>query len=869
MSGAEMGKNIIEGRKGVFFSGDALFAVLIIFLVLLVVVPNRETVRHETEVHQDILNSLSVLKVGEVDNGYVADLINRSEITDLDNSLLEQIGEFSVMNVTRAREMASAVLGELNLSENVGLWYGGRLVFSSNSTPFEGSKDVDTARHILGGISGDEENESVTGFSARAYLSSSLLKEHYYFGGYVGDGNISFVVDYAGNISNASLEGVVRGGNFDLFVNSNLAGTYAESVDEFTPVNYYLPIDDFNSGENVIEIKGDSLHIAGGFLKIIYEASVEFNQSNKYRFPGIEGLINLYDGFYVPGILNELEVFLHINSSATPVFLTIGNVTVLNKTTVDEELIIINNDSLSILLGAQGVSYADLSEKTVPIRLGLENVSYVGVAQEIDVFSVTDLSGSMCLCSDPGWFNSCLYNQNRCEGNYWACSGVNTCTGGINDVKPANNLFIDLILNNSGNRIGLIGYASDASVGYHALSTDNASLKAEVSSWSAGGDTCICCGINAAVNELITDSTSDKFRSMVVMSDGQATVSCVEQGVTGDLDNNGVADEHSDDAIQAACDAYNDYNITVHSIGFGAEVDDVTLQEIKNCAGGTYAYTDLGGLEIAYQQIAENIIAQYSEQTLDVVGNLYTHLFEDSYIEFGYVQQSIPQGLVLTLESNFSDSSSGSFSVPSDGVVIDTRVTSYSGPRWTDYVSINNNEVYSLTDYGSDYLYLGDPYIVNIPNSLVLHGSSNVINLTTGVGSGNSSVGSLFNEIILTIVKNASSFSDIKSMANGCIWSIEFVDGSVFEGTIPPSYSGVEQCVYNSSYDYAGDDDGFVADENDALQLAVLNLLRDLDVDSDGKVDFLFTGSNLEVSLSEMTGIPFTWSSEVQARRWI
>src|SRR3990167_9519593 len=102
-------------KRGVFFSGDALVALLIIFFVLLVVYPVKENVRVVSEVHQDILNSLSVLKVGEVNDSYVASLISGGQITDLNKSLLEQIGEFSVTDPAMARNLAESVLSDLNL----------------------------------------------------------------------------------------------------------------------------------------------------------------------------------------------------------------------------------------------------------------------------------------------------------------------------------------------------------------------------------------------------------------------------------------------------------------------------------------------------------------------------------------------------------------------------------------------------------------------------------------------------------------------------------------------------------------------------------------------------------------------------------
>jgi len=502
--------------------------------------------------------------------------------------------------------------------------------------------------------------------------------------------------------------------------------------------------------------------------------------------------------------------------------------------------------------------------ENLPLRLGLENVSYEGILQDIDVFSVTDLSGSMCgTCSGGGsccivevcmWFicwdtDICDYDQPQCE----ACGG--SCdSNAIDSAKQGNDAFIDIILNYSGNRVGLQGYEDSADASdYHALSNDNVSLKAEVASWSANGGTCICCGINAAVSALSSDSTADKYRSIVVMSDGQANVECAEQG-TGSA---------TDDAIQAACDAYEDYGIVVNSVGFGASVDNVTLQDIAFCGGGGYFFSNAGELESVYRQVASSVVAQYVAQTIEIAGDVYSRLYWDSYIEFAYTPPAPVYGLVMALEESFYDGYSGNFSVPGDTRLVEARVASYSGASWTDEVEVNGAEIYDLSDYGSEYISLGDPYIVKLPNFLITNGSNNVW-LATAVGPGNQSAGSSDNKIIYKLVKNASAFSGVKAAAEGCNWEIELDGGSMMNVTIPETYSGTEVCLYDSVTLGLG-----LLDSNDALQLAVFNLLKELDLDGDGRIDIVFTEQDLQISFNEVEGIPFTWATEVQARRWL
>lgn len=835
-------------KRGVFFSADALIALLVILVALLLVYPFVSRVEPESQIQGDVLNSLSTLKISEIENSYVESLISSGALNETNKSVLEQIGEFYVTDVNLARNLAASVLENVETSENIGIWYGSTLIYSNNRTSYENSKEIDVERKIISGL---QSGDGVTGFSARAFLTSSLRNKFAYFGGYVGDGNISARIQYNGTIQGGEIE-LVASDSFQLYVNGILQGTFSGSVDDFTPVRYNISISNFNSGDNVLDFRGNNLHIAGGFVKISYEESVNFGtNSTKVYLPGINGFVNLYDGVYVPEEFQSMEIFLHMNSSQAEVFVNLENKTLFNRTTTDEENIIISNSDIS-----SKVNFTQATGKNLPFRLGIANASYGGITQDIDVFSVTDLSGSMCGSCNGGSFFCCLFgggcsnNEPRCN----SCGG--TCANpAINNARTANNLFIDSILNNSGNRCGLAGYADSApNSDFHNLSSSSSSLKSEVSSWRAVGGTCICCGINKAVG-VLANSNVDSFESIVVMSDGAANVKCAQQGTA----------TASQDAIQAACDAYEDYGITVHAIGFGSSgVDEATLQAIASCGNGFYYFSDVNELSEIYQQVAESIIAEYTEQTVELLGGVETKIYSDSYISISQNSSSNPFGLIVSVEKEFDDAYSGEFFVPADSQVIDARVTSYSGPRWTDSVAINGQNFYNLSKYGSNYISLGDPFNFVIPNEMIVNGTNNV-RVTTGLSPTNSSSGSENNKIIYTLLKNASSFTGLKTVARGCNWQIQFEDDSVIGVPIPSDYDGVDVCIFNQT----DSELDLPSTGNDAAQSAVFELLDQLDIDDDGKIDVTFTEQDLQISLDEVVGIPFTWSTEVQVRRWL
>ena len=428
----------------------------------------------------------------------------------------------------------------------------------------------------------------------------------------------------------------------------------------------------------------------------------------------------------------------------------------------------------------------------------------------------------------------------------------------IQDAKDANDLFIDMILNTTDNRVGLSAYSSDAlDSDYHPLSEDNVSLKSEVSSWNAGGLTCICCGVNKAVAGILADSTTDKFQSIVLMSDGDANVQCSEQG-TGNANQ---------DAIQSACDAYNDHGIKIYTIGFGVDANVQTLTSMASCGNGSF-YSAVDNLADIYEKIATELIeTSYYEQTIEVTGDFFSQLYSDSYIEFDYVKEIPPVGLITTIEKLFSTSDGGTFDIPANSTPLEANVLSYSGPKWTSNVDINSNNIFNLSSYEIDFLKLGDPYSINLPLSLIQN--NNILELNTGLSSSNTSTGSISNKIIYTISKELASYTSVSATADGCNWSVQFNEYNLTV-LIPENYQGSTNCNYGDS-STGGRYCGIYSEcegATDAVQIAVYNIFKLLDFDSDGKLDVDLSEDDLQISTSNLEGVPFLFSTEVQVRKW-
>jgi hypothetical protein len=878
-----------QNRRGYFYSLDAFIALLIIFAVVLFIRPQTIQAQYDSDIQEDILLVLSNLKIGEMNDTYVEGLINNDKVTNLDQSVLEQIGEFYANSSSEADALAQHILDDLDLHENIGIYFNDELIANLSSIDFPDARSVTTSRQIISGI---QQGSSARGFSSRAFLFAENKIEYFYFGGYIGDGNISVRVE--GDMIGGEIEGVFSR-NFDLYINGVNVGNHAPSANVPYAIDLTPYSGVFVSGVNNLNFKSsENLYVAGGYIKILYNETQALTSSKKKFFPGIEGLINLYDSFYVPGSLNSMHIYLHYNSSFD-IFMTVGDTEIYRGNSGSAETSVnIDNTALS-----NNLTYSDLSNETIPYRLGLHNVSYVvNLTKDADVMSVTDLSGSMMpRCLSPSGAccagYDCDQNETLCEnicggtfitifGFTW-CSGDNvtccnsygcytnqdtceTCSGiwedKIGSAKEANKVFINAVLESSGNRVGLVGYDTVArAYDFHALSNDNLSLFNVIDTeWDAGGMTCICCGINDAVDELVANSDDEKYRSIVVMSDGNANYECTPHREDWT--------EAPRDAIDAACDAYNDYGIVTHAVAFGADADSITLQNIT-CGQGNFHQGDVDELVEIYEQIAQEIInASYSEQTI-VAGNISTKLYPDSYIEIDY-DKEIPYGMLIVSETeDFGNNiSQGSFYVPSDSQVYEVQAISYSGSKWTSLVEINDTvgwtTVFNLSEYNSTYIELGDPYAVNIPPELVEYGD-NEVRIQVGLSSSDSQGGSEYNKVIYSLIKNISSYSPILSSAEGCTWHIEFEDSSVEQVEVPKNYTGSDDCYYNSTIPSPHAQ----FNNNDAVEYAIYLLLVSLDLDGDGKIETKFTEQDLSITSIEIAGIPFTWDTEVQARAWV
>lgn len=530
--------------KGFVLSFDAIVAAFLLIIAFAAVLSiNRPAMFQVSEYKQmhyssdDAMQMLSNSKFSGLNESIRQELLNSTNLTseDLDKSLIDIVALLWSFNQTDyAANLTKTFFGSF-IPE--GMQYAlivkesgaERVIYNTSNYSQAHSKKMASSSRI---VSGYKENTPVKGYISRASISkiSKITSSQVYFGGFIGQGNItvsSLLPDNTVNITRLYLE-LNAGNNFTLSANgfriknytvsgsNNISANTKDTLADADVLSHFVP----GSNNITIEFTGGNLsehYIGGGYLSITYMT----NETNtlepldRYEFPAISGLINVYSSFYVPGTLKNLTVHLKFKNNYTT-FLKIGSAEVFNSTGSGsvEEITLTDKNLIAL-------NYINLSEKTVPIRLGVKNISSsIGEAGNADVILITDLSGSM------EWQLNSTNNGN----SILDCASIylyNYTTSRISLAKCIDKEFTDTVLNTSGNRVGLVGFNDDA-YSYQNLTSNASLLKSKIDDYpdTPSGGTCICCAINRAYAMLDSISNSTREKYVLVMTDGIAGYDC-------------------------------------------------------------------------------------------------------------------------------------------------------------------------------------------------------------------------------------------------------------------------------------------------------------------------------------------------------
>lgn len=796
--------------KGFVFTADivvsiAIIAVILPALFLVSISDHSHTVYQRINIYSDDVSyAISHVKIIQFKNETgINELFQQGMLKSSDENLT--ISEAMVKlwasgNVTQQQAAAGiydTLFGDF-IPENAdfGLMINNETFYSSTNSSLVAS----SVSRIY--VTGYRELEPKAGYSAKAgilNIDEKSYSSYIFFGGFVGQGKVtSLIKDIPPDsiLTKIYIE-MNTPSNFDFYLNNIFCGYYEGSPDNFSVVSYYITgscLQSFNAyADNNITIdflsnRSDTKYLGGGYAKLDYITSQLVSENmtyEKYYFPGIDGIINIYSSFYVPGKLVNLTAFLHYRSNYT-IFLKIGNVSVYEGNFSSEtNLMIPINQSL--------INYSSFDNKNIPVRVGLKNVSYITIGGEGvgDVVLSTDVSGSMDYCGNNSYsplyctyyclftgYKTCVVGSvANCRSN--VCGGFCilpsshyvTCPpqSRMYFAKIADKDFVNIVLNTTGNRIGLNSY-SDNIINSENLTNNATYLNSKIDLYSPENMTCICCGIENGM-ALLNKSGSDRRKSIVIMTDGEANVRC--NSATSDINGDGKIDA-KDDVIQSACNAYNHSNITVYTVGFSyseSDIDNKTLRLAANCTKGQYYFANSTGLATTFREIAREVVrGSYNAQMISFEGNLSSNntLYPDSYIGISYIPvNETPKGykeIEIRQETPYLENCTDSFFIPADFSLIDAYATAYSGNYWTNKVSVRSNntndtwkDVFLLEQYGNNYSSLGDPFVIRFNGSYLASNRTNWIKIELGMGPGNSSSAcSLYNRVIYTARIKAS-----------------------------------------------------------------------------------------------------------------
>jgi len=910
--------------KGFYFSFDAMIALAFVIGIMILLTnfeltsnPIEKEINKYTELNslgEDALQLMTYQKISEAFTKSQTDcFINNSVLTenDLNLSIIDSLAIlWAAGNATLAQNLTQLYLEQLMPSNTnyrvlISDEDGQTVIYTSSEVDNESK--ITVARRLISGV---KRSVPRTGYVAKVSLTevNKMDTKFGYFGGYVGDGNITqnLSLENMNNVFEAQIE-LDASNPFKVYINNNFAGAFIPIEGNLSSSDFLICNETFNpdycnyfSDQNLIEFKFENFpaYIGGGLIKIKYNSTQnisleETSYKIKYaKLPGIKGVINLFSSFYVPGTLNSIEAYLHYKSNYTT-FMSIGNATIFEKNASGvNETIYLNNDQIIGNLTQDNISINVLSGNTIPIRVGFKNISSSIERIGADVILVTDVSGSMEWCTNgqtgsqqcTDWYD----DSDHLRGQRW---GVTGCEKKIDVAKAAGKIFVNSILNNSGNQMGMVDYTNDYggcaqmwswyycyvceypnSCGWNSynpgcvipfsdsiartvnLTENNLTLQAAVDSTETWWGTCTCCGVNKAIEMLKEQSDETKFRGIVLMSDGEANKACAEQG-SGNSKQDAIL------AAQAACDQ----NISVYTIGFGADADETTLKAMACNDSMYYNASNVEQLAEIYQNIGTSIKdASYSAQTIEFSGNFSTNnvLYSDSYLKFNYTsysssgfgeisltQETEKFGGIIESPKNFS------FTLPNNTEVKELMVTSYSSNFWTDRILVKNqttqeyNYTYKLWDFGENYQILGDPFVIQIPVNTLVSGE-NEIQVDTATEKDTTQGGSPDDKVIYTLlIKGYVPYGNAFERAEGST--------RIFESEL--GNFTIQVGNYEDIWD----------PNNDSLDDAVQRLISSLDTDNNSIIDVKLSSSNIKTDSIAIGKIPWMWGpAEIRLEVW-
>jgi hypothetical protein len=280
------------------------------------------------------------------------------------------------------------------------------------------------------------------------------------------------------------------------------------------------------------------------------------------------------------------------------------------------------------------------------------------------------------------------------------------------------------------------------------------------------------------------------------------------------------------------------------------------MSQIASHGGGNYYFASTSDLADLYQDIADMIInATYSKQTIVNAENIDTVIYPDSYIEINYTPTfyTPKQGdIEVNIQTDQFGNCTADVALPNkpNFRYTEGKILSYSGDHWTSLIINNESEVvFNLTKYDDNYLLLGDPFIVYVPQNKLY--SENKFKIVVGDNPSNLTNCSLNNSMIYNAYIQNTFTGILSSEDEGCNWTIEFDDGEEENFVFPENYNGTKVCYFNSTFvNYSN---------KDTYDNVIIEFLDTFDYDDNNMSNINFKTEEIEIESFLYTDVPHLW----------
>ena len=376
-------------KKAIFFTIDSLLASGIIIISVLLVANFYSAEQQQININyasQDLVRIFSTMNVGEVNNDYAKSLIASGEITNTNNTILEQIGDFWAEDkIELAKNFTK------NLTEGIIPSVYGFSVLVSDEEIYSRNLPVKRAlvssRKIISGIAKAKPKE---GFTSRAYLSKITSKtntKHYPFDVIAPCYNS---MNDPSNADRASIEYTIELPNDAIVTNASwiivpaLANTEVDAYVNNNNVFKGVPNENsilnaqgnFTSGINKVRYN-QTVYLGGGCpgddgtsnVVLTYKTQQLQTIDNKTKFPFAvvyaNGRISDYEKpIFAPNAdISKINISLYVNASSIHLYFRFKATTIdIGSKLVTNNYVEWKDNDIKNNLSQSGISYNNLKD---------------------------------------------------------------------------------------------------------------------------------------------------------------------------------------------------------------------------------------------------------------------------------------------------------------------------------------------------------------------------------------------------------------------------------------------------------------------------------------------------------------------------